>query len=248
VTGGRSYAACAACFVLALASSASAAPGAGAQETTARIHASFTPDARAARTAFTFAFNVQDAEAGVPAPLRSMVVHLPAGLGLDLRGVERCTPARLQGRGPAACPARSLIGGGHALLQVHAGSQSIPEEAVVSALREPDRGGHPTLAIFGQGETPLQQHTTSIATLLPDRAPYGAELKVSIPPIPTVVYEPDASIISFSLTIGGPRARAGAVTVPRHCPSGGFPFAAEFTFADQSHAGATAHVPCPGKG
>jgi hypothetical protein len=73
-------------------------------------------------------------------------------------------------------------------------------------------------------------------------------LAVSIPPIPTLVLEPDASIISFSLAIGGSRSHAaGAVTVPRRCPAGGFPFAAEFGFADGSRASAAAHVPCPGR-
>jgi hypothetical protein len=237
----------AACWLLALASSCAAAPVAHAQEPTARIRASFTPDVPGAQTAFMFAYSLQDAE-GVPPPLRSMVVHLPLGLGFDVHGLASCASARLQGGGPAACPARSLLGRGHAQLEVHAGSQSIPEEAVVSVLRAPDRGGRLALSIFGRGETPLQQQTLSTARILPDRGPYGAKLSVSIPPIPTLVYEPDASILSLSLTIGGPSARAGAVTVPRRCPAGGFPFAAEFSFADQSRAGATTHVPCPRRG
>jgi hypothetical protein len=249
VSAGRTAAARTARSLLAVAICGTAAAGASAQEPTAGIRPSFTPDVPAARTAFTFAFRLQDGEGGVPPPLRSMVVHLPAGLGFDLGGVASCTPLQLQRHGPAGCPARSLVGRGHAVLEVHAGSQSIPEEAVVSALRAPDRGGHTALAIFGRGETPLQQQAISTATLLPDRAPYGAELRVSIPPIPTLVYEPDASIISFSLTIGGPRGHtAGAVTVPRHCPQGGFPFAAEFSFADETRAGASAHVPCPRRG
>jgi hypothetical protein len=246
VRASRSGAARAACPLLALAGCCTAVSSALAQAPTAGIRASFRPDSSGARTAFTFGFTLHDAEAGVPPPLRSMVVRLPAGLGFDLGGVASCRLARLQGSGPAGCPARSLVGRGHALLEVHAGSQSIPEEAVLSALRVPDRGGHAALAIFGRGETPLQQQTISTATVLADRAPYGARLKVSVPPIPSVVYEPDASILSFSLTIGGPAAHAaGAVTVPRRCPAGGFPFAAEFTFADGSRATARAHVPCP---
>jgi hypothetical protein len=245
----RSGAARAVSSLLALASCCTVVPGALAQTPTAGIRASFQGAASAARAAFTFGFTLHDAEAGVPPPLRSMVAHLPAGLGFDLGGVASCRLARLQGSGPAGCPARSLVGRGHALLEVHAGSQSIPEEAVLSAVRVPDRAEHPALAIFGQGETPLQQRTISTATVLADRAPYGARLKLSVPPIPTVVYEPDASILSFSLTIGGPGAHAtGAVSLPGRCPAGGFPFAAEFTFADGSRASATAHVPCPRRG
>jgi hypothetical protein len=177
-----------------------------------------------------------------------MIVRLPAGLGIDLRGVASCAPARLRSGGPGACPASSLLGAGHAQLEVHAGSQSIPEDAVISAVRTPDRAGHPALAIFGRGDTPLQEQTLSPATLLADRAPYGARLAVSIPPIPTLVLEPDASIISFSLTLGGRRSHgSGAITVPRRCPAGGFPFAAEFGFADGSRATAAARVACPGR-
>jgi hypothetical protein len=134
------------------------------------------------------------------------------------------------------------------LLEVHAGSQSIPEEAQLSAVRATDRGGRPTFAIYGQGQTPLQQHTISTATVSRDAAPYGSRLTVSVPPIPTLVLEPDASIISLSLTLGGGRAHAaGALTVPRRCPAGGFPFAAEFGFAGGSRATATARVRCPGR-
>ena len=40
---------------------------------------------------------------------------------------------------------------------------------------------------------------------------------------------------------------AGALTVPRRCPAGGFPFAAEFGFAGGSRATATARVRCPAR-
>jgi hypothetical protein len=238
------------CLLVSLAGCCAAAPGAAAQAPSAVIRPSFTPDVPGARTSFTFAFTLRDAEGegGVPPPLRTMVLRLPGGLGIDLRGVANCRPARLRSGGPAACPAGSLLGRGHSQLEVHAGSQSIPEDAVVSAVRIPDRAGHPALAIFGRGDTPLLEQTVSTATLLADRAPYGAKLAVSIPPIPTLVLEPDASIISFSLTLGGVRAHAaGALTVPRRCPAGGFPFAAEFGFADGSRATATVRAHCPGR-
>jgi hypothetical protein len=248
VSATRLALACLACASLATAGCSAFVAGASAQSPSARIRPSFAPDAPGSATVFTFAYTLEDAEGGVPAPLRTMVVRLPAGLGIDLRGVASCAAARLRSGGPGACPTRSLLGRGHAQLEVHAGSQSIPEDAAISAVRTPDRAGHPTLGIFGRGDTPLQEQTLSTATLLADRAPFGAMLAVSIPPIPTLVLEPDASIISFSLAIGGSRSHAaGAVTVPRRCPAGGFPFAAEFGFADGSRASAAAHVPCPGR-
>src|SRR5262249_34685495 len=162
-----------------------------------------------------------------PAPLRAMVVHLPAGIGIHLQGAARCARARLEHRGAAGCPSRSRVGRGQAVLAVHAGSQTVPEEAAVSAVRGPDAGGRPSLLIYGKGDTPLDESTISTAVLGPDRAPYGSQLRVSIPAIPTLMYEPDASILSMSLTIGrvagAPKARAGAgeIAVPRRCPRGG---------------------------
>ena len=199
-------------------------------------------------TSFTFAFTLQGAEAAPPPPLSRMVVHLPAGIGLDVRGLARCPPSRLRAGGPASCPRGSLIGRGHSVLEVHAGSQTIPEEAIVEAVLAPDRRGRVRLEIVGRGETPLAQQTISTAVLSSDRAPYGSKLSVSIPPIPTVALEPDASILSWSLTIGRPgaaRGHAPAVSVPRRCPAGGFPFAADFAFADHTSARALARIPCP---
>jgi hypothetical protein len=136
------------------------------------------------------------------------------------------------------------------VLEVHAGSQAIGEEADLWALRAPNRGGRSTFEVFSRGQTPLEQQTTSVAVVSPDGAPYGSKLTVSIPPVPTVVYEPDASIVSFSLTIGSAQGGSGShaaavVTVPRRCPPGGFWFAADFAFADETSAHASARIPCP---
>jgi hypothetical protein len=209
------------------------------------IHASLRPDRLGASTAVTLSFRFSAAEEGVPAPLSGMVVQLPADLGVNLRGVAICPEARLQSQGPRGCPSRSLLGRGSALLEVRPASQTLREQVSMSAFRGPNHGSSPTLEILGQGETPLDESTISTAVLGPDGAPYGSKLAISIPPIPTLALEPNASFQSFSLTIRGPGARGGAVTVPRRCPGGGFPFAAGFTFADHSAAGASTAVACP---
>jgi hypothetical protein len=217
----------------------------------ASVQPSFLPNTLGARTAFTFAFRLGAGEEGVPPAVRRLVMHLPAGLGIDLRGVGTCPASRLRRLGAGGCPRQSLIGHGHAVLAVHAGSQAIPEQAVIWAFRGPDRAGRPVVEVLGRGDTPLQEQTLSTGVLSPDRAPYGLKLTVSIPSIPTVMYEPDASILSFSLTVGAvgrrPRAHAaaGAVTVPRRCPAGGFRFAADFGFFDSTTASAAARLPCP---
>lgn len=175
-----------------------------------------------------------------------MTVRLPAGLNIDLRGVGVCQASRLRSRGGAGCVSGSRIGRGQALLEVHAGSQTLPEDAAVSVFRGPSRGGRPTFEILGHGETRLDESTISTAVLAPDSAPYGLKLVVAVPPIPTLSYEPNASFSSLSLTIANaaepPR---GKIVLPRSCPPGGFPFAASFSFADRSSANAVSRLRCP---
>jgi hypothetical protein len=182
---------------------------------------------------------------GVPAPLRGIVLQLPAGLGVDLSGVATCPTASLRRRGAAGCPAGSLIGRGRAMLEVHAGSQTLPESAAISVFRAPDRGGHRAFAIYGRGQTPLDETTISTAILLGDGAPYGSKLVVAVPPIPTLTFEPDASYATLSLTIGGTPRAPNPIVIPSHCPRGGFAFGASFSFADDSHAGESGRLPCP---
>jgi hypothetical protein len=235
-----------ACCVCAAATSAVAQT-----ETKASIRPSLLPDRLGASSALTLAFRFSGGAEGVPAPLRGMVVHLPSGLTVNLRGAGVCQPSRLRRKGASGCEVKSLVGRGHALMQVHAGSQAVPEQTTVSIYRGPNRGSRQTLEIFSQGSTPLDQSTIAAGVLTQDSGPYGSMLTVSIPAIPTLMLEPDASFVSLSLTIGGigrhPRAHvaAGSILVPRSCPAPGFPFAAEFTFTGGATANASATVACP---
>jgi hypothetical protein len=217
--------------------------------TVGTIRPSFLPDRLGASTAFTLALRFRNDQGGVPAPVSRAVVHLPAGLGIDLRGASACSRARLETRGANGCPSGLRIGRGHAILEVRAGSQTIPESATLAAFRGPHKAGKPTLEIIGQGETPLYERTVVVGVLGADHPPYGLKLEMSIPPIPTLTGEPNASLSELSLTVGAgrnPRAHfAGAIVVPRTCPKGGFPFAADFAFEDGSSASTTATTPCP---
>jgi hypothetical protein len=220
-------------------------------ETSASIRPSLLPNRLGANTALTLAFRFSGGAEGVPAPLRGMVVHLPAGLNVNLRGARTCPPSRLQSRGAAGCSSKSLVGRGHALMRVHAGSLAVPEETSISIFRGPNRAAHQTLEIFSQGSTPLDESTTATGVLSSESGRFGSKLTVTVPAIPTLVLEPDASFVSLSLTIGGvghaPRAHAaaGSITVPRSCPTTGFPFMAEFTFAGSAGTSALGTVACP---
>jgi hypothetical protein len=215
------------------------------------MYPSLLPDRLGASTALTLAFRFSGGTEGVPAPLRGLVVHLPAGLAVDLRGAGVCSPSRLRSQGAGGCSSRSLIGRGHAVMKVHAGTLAVGENTTVSIYRGPNRGPNQTLEIFSQGSTPLDESTIATGVLASDGGQYGSKLTVSVPAIPTLALEPDASFASLSLTIGGvgrrPRAHAagGSILVPRSCPATGFPFAADFAFAGGATASTAATVACP---
>lgn len=221
------------------------AAGAAPAATSTTIHASFQPARLGARTALTLAIRLAGGAGETPAPLRRITLHLPAGLGISLRGSSRCPLARLRSGGASACPRASLVGRGHAQLEVHAGSQTIPEQAVLSAFLIPSSSGSPALALLGVGDTPLRERTISTAVLHGDSAPYGSQLAISIPAIPTLVFEPNASFDSLTLTIGGAGTASAKILVPRRCRTGGFAFAADVSFVDGSSGHAATAVPCP---
>ncbi len=241
-------AAAAACAALALTACAALAASAQGQ-TFAAITPSLSPDRLGARAALTVTIHYAGGEFGVPSPLSRSVLEFPAGLSLDIPSLHSCDAARLLARGASGCSAQSQIGSGHALAEVHAGSLNISEEATLWAFLGAPHNLQPTFEILAQGYTPIDQRMLLTGTVLSVGAPYGEELVMPVPPIPTLAFEPDASILTFSLTIGASTRKrtrgANAVLVPSTCPVGGFPFAAEFNYADGSSGSALATAPCP---
>ena len=226
---------------------AAGAPGDARASTFASITPSLRPDRPHARAALTLAIRFEGGEDGVPAPLEHAELHLPANVNLDIPELRSCSAAVLQTRGPAACPTRSLIGGGSAVVEGQLGSQAVTENVSLQAFLGPLRNLTPTFEILAGGYRPVGAQRVLGATASPDRAPYGEALAMSVAPISTVPGEPDASVLTFSLTIGRPRAgrHAPAVIVPARCPHGGFPFEGEFTYADGSSSRVYATAPCP---
>jgi hypothetical protein len=177
------------------------------------------------------------------------VLRLPAGLSIEIPRLRICPPARLRAHGVSGCPSQSEIGSGHALVEVRAGSQLITEETQLWAFLGPPKNLEPTFEILGQGRTPIDERVVLSGTVAPATAPFGEELVMKIPPIATLPFEPDASVSSVSLTIGAKSLRSSrdssAIVVPSSCPLGGFPFAAEFTYADGATGSSPATAVCP---
>jgi hypothetical protein len=113
----------------------------------------------------------------------------------------------------------------------------------------PLRNLQPTFEILAQGYTPFDERLVFSGTVLTDQPPYGEDLVLSVPAIATLPLEPGASIVSMSLTIGSRRRVASepnTTVEPARCPPGGFPFAAELTYADRSTQNISTTTPCPG--
>jgi hypothetical protein len=229
---------------------ACAPPNAPAQaETSATIAPSFSPDRLGARGALTLTVDYTG-EFGLPSPVRTSVVKLPAGLGLDIPSLRSCSAARLlRAHGGSNCPAQSQIGSGQALLEGDAGSQLISESVRLWIFLGPLHGFQPTFLVLAEGYTPLEKRIVLSGTVMAATAPYGEELAISVPEIPTLPLEPDASVATLTLTVGT-RAQhlargANAVVVPGSCPAGGFQFATESTYADGSVSSDLATASCP---
>jgi hypothetical protein len=217
-------------------------------ETSATIAPSLSPDRLGARAQLTFTIHFAGGENGVPSPVLRSVLQFPAGLSLDIPNLRSCSAARLQLRGPSGCPAQAQIGSGHAVVESYLGSQLVVENVTLWAFLGPLRNLQATVEIFGEGYAPLGEQAVLTASARSDRAPYGEGLELSIPSIPTLPSGSNASIVTFSLTIGASRHRdadANAVLVPSSCPAGGFPFAAQIAYVDGSTGSAIAKAPCP---
>jgi hypothetical protein len=207
------------------------------------------PDRLGAKGALTLTIDFTGGEFGVPAPLRKSVMKLPAGVGLDIPALRSCSAGRLRARGPGGCPRQSKIGSGHALVEARAGSQLITERITLWVFLGPLQNFQPTFEVLGEGTTPRQERVVLGGVVVPGSAPFGEELVLSVPAIPTLPLEPDASMSTMTFTVGTrilrPPRDANTVVVPESCPAGGFPFAAEFTYADGSTGSSLAKAPCP---
>lgn len=224
--------------------------GASAQaSTSATITPSLSPDRLGARASLTLTIHFTGGEEfGVPSPVRSSVLELPAGMTLEIPSLRVCRAAWLRARGVSGCPARSRLGGGEALAETREGSQIVTENLALSTFLGPPRNLEPTFEVLVQGVTPVQESLVMAGSVLAGSAPYGEQLVMSIPPVLTLPMEPDASIVTLSLTVGVSHRRTvdrNAVLVPFTCPAGGFPFAARFIYADGSGSSALARIPCP---
>jgi hypothetical protein len=214
----------------------------------ATIAAVFHPDRLGAMGSFTVAIDLGAGAVGDQPPLRSSVLRLPAGLGIEVPHLRACEPERLRLLGARGCPLQAKIGSGQALVRAQLGSQLLEESVSLSVFLGPLHNLQPTFEMLAQGYTPFDERVVLSGAVLPDDPPYSEDLVLPVPAIATLPLEPDASVASMSLTIGSSRHSSrepNTAVEPTRCPSGGFPFAAELTYADGSTQSVSTASPCP---
>lgn len=183
---------------------------------------------------------------GNPAPLTQVVFFTPAGTRLHPQGFPTCSHAVLEAKGPQGCPKDSATGPeGSALGAVSFGGERVPERASVQGFFAP--GGGYYMYIYGQ--TPALVEIIGNAHTTAATPPYGPQVVGEIPLIETLPGAADASFLEGSLEVGATHRQNGRtisfITLPSHCPHGGWQVKAQMTFLGGGIDEQTTRMPCP---
>jgi hypothetical protein len=237
---------------------AGAAFGAVAEQAT--LSASFAPNRLGASTTIGFSVHVQTTEGLAPPPMTAVDLHMPAGMNFTTTtlGLAICQPAALVASGIHGCPANSRLGTGTALVEVPFGTGSGHEVPEIQAVMGPPSKGNMVVLFYANGVEPVFAQLVFVGEVLPSTGMFGSQLATSVPLIASVPGGPDVSIVNVSASIGPEHLtyykhvhgklvpfHPQGISVPEHCPAGGFPFTAELTFQDGSHTNASTAIPCP---
>jgi len=225
----------------ALLSLALLAPAAAGAET-ATLHASFSPDRLGASTTIGFSFDLAASGGGAPAPLSAISLRLPPGIDYlsTTLGLAICRPTVLLARGPAGCPPNSLLGSGSAFVEVPFGVGSGKEIPDIEAVMGPPANENIVVLFYANGLAPVLAQIVMQAELIAGSTTMPGRLETHVPLIESVPAGPPVSILSVNATIGPAgltyyERRGGrrvafhprGVSVPAHCPRGGFRFSAD---------------------
>ncbi len=229
---------------------------------TTKLEVTLTPDRLGAGTTIVFDVQIGSNDEGMPSPLTGIALRYPSDLGIGASGLglETCQLAALDAFGPQACPADSQMGYGSALVEVPFGPELVQETARTRTFSAPVSKGHLALLFYAEGETPISAQLVFPAVVATAPPPFGGSLDTTLPLVPSFPEGPDAAVVRLRSTIGplnltyyeqvrGKRVAytPKGIVLPKQCPPGGFPFAADFSFEDGSNASAASNVPCQGR-
>jgi hypothetical protein len=226
----------------------------------AQLRARFMPDRLGASTTIGFTLRIAGAGGAPPPPLTSLDVRLPAGMNLleSQLGLATCSEEALRTFGPAGCPANSRLGYGTAAATLLLrGEREHAQVRLQVFLGDASGKGLPVL-VLAEIVKPVFGLLLLPSWLRADSGRFSDQLYTSVPLIPTLPGDPDASIADITVSFG-PRGlvyhrrehgrvkafRPRGLAVPRRCPRGGFPLEARITFLGGAKARAASVIPCP---
>ncbi|MGH3429091.1 MAG: hypothetical protein ACRDQZ_16250 [Mycobacteriales bacterium] len=228
-----------------------------------KLTAAFTPERLGAGTTVHVGFQIDTSARQAPSAVTAVELLYPRELGIsssDL-GLETCSPETLEMSGPAGCPTNSVMGSGHAVVEVPFSTNNVLETARVTLISGPVQNGHIAVLFWAHGHLPVLATVVFPSTLLPAEAPFGGALDTQVPLVPSVPNGPDVALTQVQTTLGPEgityTERVGSKTIrfhpkgillPSSCPPGGFPFAVHLSFQDGASASAKTAVPCPPSG
>jgi hypothetical protein len=241
---------------------ACALPAVAGATPSASLSAAFEPERLGQRTTLGFGFRIHASAGQVPPALTTVELSYPKNLGIALSGLglATCTASRLEASGLPGCAVNSIMGFGSATAAISLGSDVVAENVPITILRAPNEEGHISLLFEAAGTAPLNTSAVFPGVLLPAPAPFGGRVSINVPLIGSLPGAPDVAIVALKATIGPNGVTyyehlAGrtlayqppGILLPNGCPRGGFPFAAQFSFVDGSHASARTTEPCPAR-
>jgi hypothetical protein len=222
------------------------------------VKEAFTPDRLGAAANLSITASFASSADVPPAPIEMLTLYGPAGLGIQARGAGTCTEAVLKQRGPAGCPANSRVGFGGGIAVLALAGQLVREPFTLDFFFASAEHGHLRLLAYANGVSPAAAELVVVAREIPTPKPYGLGFSVRVPQISSIPGTEYASIESAFATLGagdvayfenvhGRRTlvHIKGLTVPRTCPSGGFPTRAAIEFADGAAFTVNPTIPCP---
>jgi hypothetical protein len=185
---------------------------------------------------------------GFPPPLIGVKFYAPLGTKLHPQGFATCKPSVIEASGPGPCPKSSIDGPkGFARGVVSFGSERVQETVSVQPFLAP--GG--SMEFFVDGTTPVLLEILATGHVLDASPPFGLEVLGEVPLIETVPGAPDASFEEGTISVGAAHKQGkrtiSYITMPKTCPTGGFPVKVEMSFLGGATAEASYKMPCPQK-
>lgn len=185
-------------------------------------------------TLVTITLNLKKQDGTQPSPTTRSIVTLPKGMGMNYSKFVACDKAKLEANGPSGCPSKSKVGSG----KLTAGA-----EPVIPSVQG-------TVTAFnGKNKTYLLYVVPEISSplVIPGKLK-GNVLDFTVPLVPTLPGQPNATLTFFQVKTGGKtkkgKKKYNYLENPTKCPSGGYPWKIAFKYENGESLTPTDTAPC----